>query len=191
MKKPQFDLLILLVATALVTAFVLNFSHRHEITLYKARLGETLDRIHILEDELMAHGEQSGHDDHHTGAAHEQLAIDDTGWRPTVQLSATADSKSGWNVHINTTDFAFAPESVGQPPVTGEGHTHLYVDGVKVARVYAPWFHLDSAATGTVLSVTLNANNHSELTLSGAVIGDSITLGEPENDSQDLGTAAN
>ena len=50
----------------------------------------------------------------------------------------------------------------------GEGHAHVYVDGEKAARIYGPWFHLGALPPGEVtLGVTLNANDHSLLAVSG------------------------
>ena len=59
----------------------------------------------------------------------------------------------------------------------GEGHAHLYVDDRKIARLYAPWFHLDSLPPGThTLRVELNSNDHRPLTHRGKIIEDTVTL---------------
>jgi hypothetical protein len=78
------------------------------------------------------------------------------------------DSVGGWNIHLRTKNFRFAPENVNGHPVPGEGHAHLYVDGEKVARLNGPWFHLGSLSPGRhTIQVTLNANNHASLVLHG------------------------
>ena len=62
-------------------------------------------------------------------------------------------------------NFTFAPQNVDGEPVDGEGHAHLYVDDVKVARVYGEWFHLDSLPEDAQqVYVSLYANNHQPLT---------------------------
>ena len=87
---------------------------------------------------------------------------------PTLDLRMVRDAASGWNLRIATTNFHFAPERVNAAHRPGEGHAHVYVDGKKLARVYAPWFHLGDLPAGTVeIAVTLNANDHSELTVAG------------------------
>lgn len=87
---------------------------------------------------------------------------------PTLDLRALRDGATGWNLHIVTTNFRFAPERVNAPHRPGEGHAHVYVDGKKTARIYGPWFHLGALTSGEVtLGVTLNANDHSLLSVSG------------------------
>ena len=87
---------------------------------------------------------------------------------PTLDFRVAKDAASGWNLHIVTTGFRFAPESVNAPHRPGEGHAHVYVDGKKVARIYGPRFHLGALPPGRVtLSVTLNANDHSALAVAG------------------------
>ena len=87
---------------------------------------------------------------------------------PTLDFRVAKDAASGWNLHVVTTGFRFAPESVNGPHRPGEGHAHVYVDGKKVARIYGPRFHLGVLPPGEVtLSVTLNANDHSALAIAG------------------------
>ena len=87
---------------------------------------------------------------------------------PTLDFRVAKDAASGWNLHVVTTGFRFAPESVNAPHRPGEGHAHVYVDGKKLARIYGPRFHLGALPPGEVtLSVTLNANDHSALAIAG------------------------
>lgn len=87
---------------------------------------------------------------------------------PTLDFRVERDAASGWNLHILTTGFRFAPERANAPHRPGEGHAHVYLDGKKIARLYGPWFHLGALPPGKVtLSVTLNANDHSALTVAG------------------------
>ncbi len=105
----------------------------------------------------MSHGE----DDHHA------TTVEASGLM-TVDFNVTADLIGGANVEIFTEGFAFAPESVNGAHVAGEGHAHIYVAGVKVARVYTPWFYLRDLTPGEhEIRVTLNANSHEEYTVSG------------------------
>ena len=80
----------------------------------------------------------------------------------TVALHAEADTTAGAvNIRIDTSGFTFAPERVNGEHVPGEGHAHVYVDGVKIGRVYGPYFHLGGLAAGErEIRVTLNANTH-------------------------------
>ncbi|RKF14657.1 hypothetical protein D6850_07170 [Roseovarius spongiae] len=90
---------------------------------------------------------------------------------PTLTLHVLPDGAQSRNLHLVTTDFTFAPERVNGPHVPGEGHAHVYVNGVKQPRVYAPYVHLDALARGTHdIRVTLNANDHRLLAVDGAPI---------------------
>ncbi len=87
---------------------------------------------------------------------------------PTLDFRVAGDAGSGWNLQILTTGFRFAPERVNAPHRPGEGHAHVYVDGRKSARIYGPWFHLGALPSGKVtLGVSLNANDHSLLSVAG------------------------
>ena len=81
---------------------------------------------------------------------------------PTVDFELLRDQKSGWNLHIITSNFRFTPENVGTAHVSGEGHAHLFIDGVKVARIYSAWYHIEGLQTGLrQIAVSLNGNQHS------------------------------
>lgn len=111
---------------------------------------------------------------HHHGA----LDLGGKGPAPTVALEASPDPMGGWNVHVRTTHFRFAPENVNKPHRAGEGHAHLYVDGKKVARLYGPWHHLAGLTPGKHrLTVTLNANSHEELAVGGRKLEAAIDIG--------------
>jgi len=95
-------------------------------------------------------------------------------------LIVTPDEAGGWNIHVATSRFRFAPERVNQGHRPGEGHAHLYVNGRKIARLYASWFHLDSLPPGThTLRVELNSNDHRPLMHQGQIIEDTVTLTVP------------
>lgn len=82
---------------------------------------------------------------------------------PTIKLNVTPDTKSGFNLHIETTNWSWAPDRVNSEAKPNEGHGHLYIDGVKIGRLYGAWHHLDSLTPGRhEIKVTLNANDHSD-----------------------------
>ena len=113
----------------------------------------------------------SAAEDMPAGHHHGTVELTDKSNLPSLGLDVQRDSMSGWNIHIPTSNFRFAPEHVGQSAQAGEGHAHLYVDGNKVARLYGPWFHLEPQAPGQhQLRVTLNANSHDELAVDGKTI---------------------
>lgn len=85
---------------------------------------------------------------------------------PTLDFSLHKDAVGGWNLHISTTNFRFAPENVNLSNRPGEGHAHIYIQGNKLARVYSSWFHIPKLPAGTIMiTVTLNSNDHSTLSV--------------------------
>ena len=96
---------------------------------------------------------------------------------PTLDLRIEKDPVGGWNLKIETGNFRFAPEAVNGAPAANQGHAHVYVDGEKLARVYAPWFHLGALPRGRhVISVSLNANDHRPLAVDGTPLEASRTV---------------
>jgi hypothetical protein len=97
---------------------------------------------------------------------------------PSVEVEVTEDSSSGWNVHVVTEGFEFAPERLGEVRPQ-EGHAHLFVDGEKVARLYGAWYHLSGSAVPVgehELSVSLSANDHTVWAVDGEPIQASTTV---------------
>lgn len=103
----------------------------------------------------------------HSKMAHDHsklLSLEAGANAPTIAIDLAKDAVGGWNLHITTTHFRFAPESVNEAHHAGEGHAHIYVNGKKLARIYGPWFHIGGLPKGDVeVSVTLNANDHQAL----------------------------
>ena len=123
------------------------------------------------------HGGKAVHDhtahDHGDGthdAAHDTLT--EAGIpAPELTLMLHPDGAQSRNLHIGITNFEFAPEAVNGPHVPGQGHAHIYVNGVKVARAYGPWMQLDALPKGEhTIRVTLNANDHTQLAVDGEPI---------------------
>lgn len=93
------------------------------------------------------------------------------------------DAVDGYNIQILPRNFAFTPAAINREAQANEGHAHVYVNGTKIARVYSTWFHLP----GTLLqpgdndvTVTLNANDHSEWSRNGVVISSAVRVPGPD-----------
>ena len=123
----------------------------------------------------MSHGEGGHHDS--TLEAAEAMSV-------AVEISV--DSVSGINLRIVPEGFAFAPDDVNEAHVDGQGHGHVYVDGVKISRVYTPWYYLGDVEPGDhEIRVTLNANSHEEYSYGGQKVEavTRITVPEPHGHS--------
>ena len=87
---------------------------------------------------------------------------------PSVKIAVKPDPMAGWNLHVVTKDFTFAPDQASGHHVPGQGHAHVYANGVKLSRLYGPWMHLDTLPLGHVeIEVTLTSNDHRPLTVGG------------------------
>ena len=85
---------------------------------------------------------------------------------PNLEIEVVKDTVGGWNLHIIVENFEFAPQNVNEAHVAKEGHAHIYINGKKLARIYAPWFHISALPAGNVeVRVSLNANDHRALSV--------------------------
>ena len=115
--------------------------------------------------------------DHGAGHAdHTPVDLPSGADAPTLSAVLLKDAKSGWNLHIQTTNFRFTPEDVNGANVPGEGHAHVYVDGRKIARHYGPWLHIETLPEGATVIVELNANDHAPLSVGGALLRTELTV---------------
>lgn len=122
-----------------------------------------------------------GHDhsnpDHHgaTEMAHHKhgdaIDVSDASQTPSIDIKLHEDIISGWNLEIIAENFEFSPQSVNKDHVAGTGHAHVYVNGEKLARLYANWLHIPALPSGeTTVSVTLNSNDHRTLSVNGKAL---------------------
>ena len=99
-----------------------------------------------------------------------------------VSIDAVVEDGGAINVHITTEGWTWVPESVNEEHVPGEGHAHIYVDGVK-SRVYGPYYHIPALEPGSHhIRVTLNANTHAEMYANGFPVEAVVMVAVPEHD---------
>ena len=98
----------------------------------------------------------------------------------SIHVEPDAHGAGGFNVRIDASGFTFAPDSVNGDHVAGEGHAHIYVDGVKIGRVYGPWFFLGGLSPGEhEVRVTLTANTHQPYKRDGEPLAASVVVTVP------------
>lgn len=125
-----------------------------------------------------AHGHGDGHGHGHGGMSHAPLESEVP---VSVRLMTEVEDGGGVNVHIMTDGWRWSPENVNGASAPGEGHAHIYVDGVKINRVYGPYYHLDGLEAGERhIRVTLNANSHADLTIDGEPLDAAMMVTVPE-----------
>lgn len=104
----------------------------------------------------------------------------------SVKLKAKPDAMAGYNLRVKTKKFTWAPKRVNRKHRKWEGHAHLYIDEVKITRLYGPDFYLGNYYLGSLtpgeheVEVGLNANDHSAYARKGGkLIEDSVTITVP------------
>ncbi|MEM6940797.1 MAG: hypothetical protein AAF943_02330 [Pseudomonadota bacterium] len=87
---------------------------------------------------------------------------------PALTMTVSKDPMSGWNILLGPENFTFAPTEAGGAPTPNTGHAHLYVDELKVARIYGPHFHIPDLPPGEhTITVALSSNDHAYYTVAG------------------------
>lgn len=104
----------------------------------------------------------------HTHEQDEHIAADG---RMSIDINLEPDARSGFNLTVVPHGFTFAAQNVNQSHVSGEGHAHVYVNGLSINRLYGPVMHLDRLKEGTnQIRVVLNTNTHESYTVNGEVV---------------------
>ena len=86
---------------------------------------------------------------------------------PTLSLSARQDGQD-WLIDVLTSEFVFENVPMGTPHVPGTGHAHLYLNGLKLGRLYVPSARIGALPPGDhMVRVTLNANDHRAYVVDG------------------------
>ena len=168
----------LLIAVAVLTLAALSAACAEQAV-------EEHDHSTHSHDEDDAGGAQTGAMQSMSGA-HAMVAAVEAPEDMSVSLHVEPDAVSGLNIHLTTTAFTFTPEDVNADDEPGTGHAHLYVDGVKITRLYGPSYHLTGVEPGDhEIRVALNTNSHADYvqgtTLVDAVLA--VTVPEPDEAS--------
>ncbi|MEP5761278.1 MAG: copper chaperone PCu(A)C [Litoreibacter sp.] len=81
---------------------------------------------------------------------------------PKITLTATnGPSAEGAEIALDIENFAFVRAENDTAHVPNHGHAHIYLNGLKLGRLYDTKFSLGSVPTGTYeLVVSLNSNTH-------------------------------
>ncbi|MCP4319709.1 MAG: copper chaperone PCu(A)C [Hyphomicrobiales bacterium] len=110
------------------------------------------------------------HDMHGMGKVYE---VQEGQPAPEILLKVQAVPESGdYRVTAETGNFAFfRPEGDQAEHVAGQGHAHLYLDGLKLQRMYGPDATIGALPAGKhSVSVTLNTNDHRAYVANGKTV---------------------
>lgn len=121
--------------------------------------------------------EKLGHSDlkTHQGMEHGTIDISREIIPEITDFRVLKDPMSGWNVYVQVRNFRFAPEHANQSHQQGEGHAHLYINGIKIARMYSNWLHIPELTKDkNEFKITLNSNDHQTFTIGEQTIQKTI-----------------
>lgn len=97
-----------------------------------------------------------------------------------ISATVSPDTMKGYNLHVSTRAFRWAPQHAGRRHRSGEGHAHLYLDGTKLTRLYGSWYYLGSLTPGRhELRVTLNGNDHGDYVRGGRALAATVVVTVP------------
>jgi len=108
------------------------------------------------------------------GNVHDAIELNSSLPTPSVMIEVTKDSMMGYNLAVKTKNFEFKPENVNQDEgktPQNEGHAHIYVNDVKLTRLYSKNFYIGDGVlkAGDIVSVTLNTNKHRDIVPSNEI----------------------
>ena len=97
--------------------------------------------------------------------------------QPSLYLSVKPHDSYGWVVIYNANNFTFNAENASSEHIQGEGHGHLYVNDVKISRLYGePYYLRDLNMGANKIGITLNTNNHLSYVFNGAAIEKNVEI---------------
>jgi copper(I)-binding protein len=95
---------------------------------------------------------------------------------PEIKLNAQKDGDQ-WNIAMVTKAFTLIEATEGMSHQTGFGHGHLYLNGLKLQRVYTPSVKIGQLPKGThLINVTLNTNDHKAYMVDGSPVAAEIEI---------------
>ena len=98
---------------------------------------------------------------------------------PSVNLKIYEDNMDGYNLFIKLENFILTPMDVGKKNKSNSGHIHLYVNDIKIGRVYSNWFHIPGRYVNlkeNIIRITLNSNLHDSFAINGNPIESEIKV---------------
>lgn len=86
-------------------------------------------------------------------------------------------AEDGWRVLIDAPGLEFSADAADGEHVPGQGHGHLYLNGLKLQRVYSPELRIGALPPGSYeLTLSLNANDHRAYAVDGTPLTATATI---------------
>jgi len=86
---------------------------------------------------------------------------------PTLAMRLTPDGE-GWLVHLDLANVELSSDLADKPHKPGTGHAHLYLNGLKLQRMYSTEARIGALPPGQyMVRVVLNTNDHQAYAVGG------------------------
>lgn len=90
---------------------------------------------------------------------------------PKVMMDLRPEG-DGWAIKLDTGAFQLTETGVDGANIPGQGHAHLYLDGLKLERMYGPIAHIGALPVGQhIIQVILNSHDHRAIYAGGKPVG--------------------
>lgn len=106
---------------------------------------------------------------------------------PGLSLALYRDPMSGFNLHLKTLRFSLEPPEFagGEEDERLEGHAHVFINGIKVARLYGAYLHLPEMLFKPGINqimVSLNNHQHDTWTVGSKMILSTLVIDPAQED---------
>ena len=87
---------------------------------------------------------------------------------PKVDIEVSIDKLGGYNLFFDLQNFKLSPENIEVKNDNNSGYLQLFVNNIKISRIYSSWFHAPERFFNqkeNSIKVKLFTNLHDELTI--------------------------
>ncbi len=89
---------------------------------------------------------------------------------PLINLEIIKDKVDGYNLYIDLENFTLNPSQIGSKNQPNMGYLQLFVNDIKITRVYSNWVHVPQRffnLKDNFIKITFNSNLYDEFTIEG------------------------
>ena len=89
---------------------------------------------------------------------------------PLINLEIIKDKVDGYNLYIDLENFTLNPSQIGIENQPNMGYLQLFVNDIKITRVYSNWVHVPQRFFNlkeNLIKITFNSNLYDEFTIEG------------------------
>ncbi|WP_051353183.1 hypothetical protein [Thalassobacillus devorans] len=115
--------------------------------------------------------------DHLHSSGHPAVEIPEGVEVPEVKVSVDQLADGSWLLQVDKKNFTFTPELAGSSVIDFQkGHGHIYINGVKINRLYGEYYNLELPKGNNAVKVALVLNNHQRILYQDDEISDQVEV---------------